>query len=151
MLWVDLYSWDNTLSSQPLASSTKCQHSALHWSRAEPRICASLLSFFDITFPDAPSCYTFTVPGSRQWNPMLTLKHTWLFSNLLLWHAILYGLWSFILGIYPGQSPRWPKLVFPVLSDLPHNKCDREELGTDRDHWVKNTNTATYCVIKEAI
>lgn len=32
-----------------------------------------------------------------------------------------------------------------------YNKCDREELGTGRDHWVKNTNPATYCVVKEAI
>lgn len=32
-----------------------------------------------------------------------------------------------------------------------YSKCDREELGTGRDHWVKNTNTATYYVIKEAI
>lgn len=129
MLWIDLYSWNNAPNVQPLASSTNMSVLCSHWSRAEPHICASLLSFFDITFPAASSCFTFAVPGSRELNPMLTLKHTWLFSNLLLWHAILYGLCSFYLGIYPGQRPSQPKLVSSVLPDLPHSSTTVSVIG----------------------
>lgn len=55
---------------------------------------------------------------------MLTLKHSWLFSNLLFWHAILYG-----LCIYPGQSPSRSKLVSPVLPDLPHSSTTVSVIG----------------------
>lgn len=68
-----------------------------------------------------------------------------------------HSLWivKFYLGHLPWAKPLMAEASLSCTSrsstQFHYSKCDREELGTGRDHWVKNTNTATYCVIKEAI